>query len=87
MVVCGDVGGAVYRVELVGIEYGPVAEQTTPTVALFHQAAPQTGADAYEAARNEWALRYYQYLQDVSAWGALPFLKRLRTKKPEEPRH
>jgi tetratricopeptide (TPR) repeat protein len=36
-----------------------------------------------EAARNDWALRYYKYTQDLAAWQALPLLKRLRTKKPD----
>jgi hypothetical protein len=96
MAVCGDMGGAVYSLDLVGIKYASIPERAERVVKIalpvpqrFETIAPATPqlseAEAHEAARTQWAFRHYQYLQDLAAWKALPLMKRLRTKKPEPP--
>ena len=47
--------------------------------------AYQRAAATWLAPNDEWEVRYFQYMQDLAAWKALPLLKRLRTKKPEPP--
>jgi tetratricopeptide (TPR) repeat protein len=62
-----------------------LVQELKPVLDFVRGEYQKTAASPYEAARNEWALRYYQHMQDLAAWKALPFFKRLRTKKPEAP--